>query len=117
MFIVCVIVSVVTAVALLASALMKVRRHPICVESVVETCGVPLKYLPVLAALEVAAAAGIVIGLWWAPLGIAAAIGAILYFVGAILAHLRVRDVKGLASPVLPLLLAVATLVLRLATV
>jgi len=116
MFIVCVIVSVVTAVALLGSALLKLRRHPMC-ESVVETCGVPLKYLPVLAALEVAAAVGIVIGLWWAPLGIAAAIGAILYFVGAILAHLRVRDVKGLASPVLPLLLAVATLVLRLATV
>ena len=116
MFVVCVIVSTVTAVALLASAAMKLTRHPVVVESVHETCRVPLSYLPVLAALEVAAAVGIVIGLWWAPLGIAAAIGAVAYFVGAVLAHVRVGDVKGIGAPALPLLLAVATLVLRLVT-
>ena len=116
MFVVCVIVSAVTAVVLLASAAMKLRRHPVVIESVHETCGVPLAYLPALAALEVAAAVGIVVGLWWAPLGIAAAIGAIAYFVGAILAHLRVGDVKGIGAPTLPLLLALATLVLRIVT-
>ena len=109
MFVVCVLVSAVTAVVLLASAAMKLRRHPVVIESVHETCGVPLAYLPALAALEVAAAVGIVVGLWWAPLGIA-------YFLGAILAHLRVGDLKGIGAPTLPLLLALATLVLRIVT-
>ncbi len=85
------------------------------------TVGVPLRHLPVLAGLdiaglEIAGAAGILIGLWLEPLGIAAAIGLVAYFVGAVIGHLRVRDTKGVAAPVLPLLLAVTVLVLRLLT-
>lgn len=79
-------------------------------------CGVPLRSLPLLAALEIAAAIGIVIGLWWVPLGIAAAIGAVAYFVGAILAHVRVKDFTGMVGPVVPLALMVATFVLRIVT-
>lgn len=78
--------------------------------------GVPLERVPLLAALEFAGAIGVVIGLWVAPLGIAAATGLVLYFVGAIIGQVRVGDTKGASSPVVPLLISVAALVLRIAT-
>ena len=53
---------------------------------------------------------------WAVPVGIAAATGLVAYFVGALAGHLRVRDIKNLAMPLPPLVLAVAALVLRLAT-
>ena len=45
-----------------------------------------------------------------------AAVGVVLYFVGAIAAHLRVRDTKGLLNPSLPLVLSLVVSVLRIAT-
>jgi hypothetical protein len=41
--------------------------------------------------LELAAAAGVLVGLLWAPLGVAAAVGLLLLMTGAGIAHLRVR--------------------------
>jgi hypothetical protein len=52
-------------------------------------------------------------GLWYAPLGIAAAIGLTLYFLGAVGAHLRKRDFKGLPTPLVILIFAAAALFLR----
>ncbi len=116
MFITTVIVSVVLALALVVSAAMKLQQNPQVVAPIHDVVGVPMRWFAVLAALELAGAAGLVIGLWWAPLGIAAAIGVVAYFVGAVIAHLRVHDTKGVAGPIGPLLLAIATLVLRSAT-
>ena len=113
MFTATVIVSVILAAALTLSATMKLRRNPQVVESVHGVVGFPLEQLWVLASLELAAAAGLVIGLWVAPLGIAAATGSVAYFVGAIIAHLRVGDTKGAPSPAVPLALSIAALVLR----
>jgi len=48
------------------------------------------------------------------PIGIAAAAGLVAYFIGAIIAHLRVGDTKGMAGPIVPLLVSVAALVLRI---
>ncbi len=55
---------------------------------------------------------GLVAGIWYPPLGIAAAIGLVLFFVGAIGAHLRKNDFKGVPSPGLMLVAAGAALVL-----
>lgn len=117
MFIALVIATVLLAVIALNSAAMKLRRNEQVLASIHGTVGVPLQQLPVLAGLEIAGAAGILIGLWWAPVGIAAAIGLVAYFLGALIGHLRVRDTKGAAAPVVPLVLAIAVLVLRLSTV
>lgn len=65
--------------------------------------------------IEIAGSAAIVLGLWAAPLGIAA-VGLVAYFVGAVAGHLRVRDLKNAAMPLPPLVLAIAVLVLRLTT-
>ena len=116
MFIALVILTVLLAVLAVNSAAMKLRKNEQVLATIHGTVGVPLRHLPVLAGLEIAGAAGILIGLWLEPLGIAAAIGLVLYFVGALIGHLRVGDTKGLAMPVVPLLLSVAVLVLRIAT-
>ena len=51
--------------------------------------GVPTSWLPRLAGLRALGAVGLVIGLGAPPLATAAAVGVILYFVGAIITHLR----------------------------
>jgi hypothetical protein len=96
------IVGVLLALVLLASAGGKLTG-----------IGVPPGMFPFLAACEIAGAIGLVIGLWYAPLGIAAAIGVVLYFVGAVGAHLRKSDFKGVPYAAAMLVFAVATLVLR----
>src|SRR3954452_3540834 len=117
MFIALVITTALLALIAVNSAVMKLRKNEQVVAIIGGTVGVPAGYFPVLAALEIAGAVGIVAGLWVAPLGIAAAIGLVAYFVGAVAGHLRVRDMKNLAMPLPPLVLAIAVLTLRLLTV
>jgi len=115
-FIVLIIATILLA-AMVAGSAIKKHQHDEQVLTVIGgTVGVPERLFPVLAALELAGAAVILIGLWLAPLGIAAAIGLVLYFVGALIGHLRVGDTKGLAMPLRPLALAIAVLVLRIIT-
>ena len=114
MFIALVVLTVLLAVLAINSAAMKLRKNEQVLASISGTVGVPERHLPVLAGLEIAGAAGILIGQWLEPLGIAAAIGLVAYFLGALIGHLRVGDIKGAAAPVVPLLLSIAVLVLRL---
>jgi uncharacterized membrane protein YphA (DoxX/SURF4 family) len=115
-FIALVVLTVLLALLALNSAAMKLRKNEQVLASISGTVGFPERQLPVLAGLEIAGAAGILIGLWLEPLGIAAAIGLVAYFLGALIGHLRVGDTKGAAAPVVPLALSVAVLVLRLLT-
>jgi hypothetical protein len=101
-------------VALIASAYTKLTRNERVVKGFTEI-GVPLKLYPFLAACEIAGAAGLVVGLWYGPLGIAAAAGLVLYFAGAIATHLRKSDFKGAPSPVVILIVAAVALTLRAA--
>ena len=64
---------------------------------------------------ELAAAAGILTGLWWHPLGLAAAAGMALLLLGAIITHRNAADsVKEMAPALLALLLALAYLAIAL---
>jgi hypothetical protein len=116
-FIALVIVTVLLSAICLFSAAGKLRKEEQVVSTIHGTVGVPVRLLPGLAALEVAGAVGILVGLWLEPLGVAAAIGLVGYFVGAVIGHLRVGDTKGAAMPLLPLVLSVAVLALRLPTI
>jgi hypothetical protein len=116
MFIALVVVTALLAAICLNSAVMKLRRNEQVLAVISGTVGVPQQHLPVLAALEIAGAVGILLGLWLEPLGVLAAAGLVAYFVGAVGGHLRVRDTKNLVMPLPPLVLAIAVLVLRLAT-
>ena len=107
------IVGVVFALLNLMSAYGKLARTEQFVD-IMPTIGVPLRALPYLAACQIAGAAGLVIGIWWAPLGIAAAVGFVAYFLGALAAHLRKSDFKNLSGALLMFVLAVAVLTLRI---
>jgi hypothetical protein len=106
------IVGVLLAVALLGSAAAKLTRNKQLVDGFT-AIGVPLGMLPFLAACEIAGAIGLVVGIWYTPLGIAAAVGVVLYFIGAVGAHLRKSDFKGAPNAAVMLVVAVAVLILR----
>jgi uncharacterized membrane protein YphA (DoxX/SURF4 family) len=107
------VTAVLLALLLLVSAAAKLARRPKGVVDGFIALGVQPGALPLLAACEIAGAVGLVLGLWYPPLGIAAAIGVVLYFVGAVGAHLRKNDFKGLPSPSVLLAIGAAALVLR----
>ncbi|MEC3982237.1 DoxX family protein [Amycolatopsis sp. H20-H5] len=54
--------------------------------------GYSAKTCQLIGALEIAAAAGLVAGLFWRPLGIAAAVGLVALLVGATISHRRAGD-------------------------
>jgi hypothetical protein len=60
-----------------------------------------------------AAAAGILIGLWWHPLGVAAAAGMALLLLGALITHRRTVDS---GKEMAPALIALAITIAYLAT-
>ncbi|MER5487912.1 DoxX family protein [Streptomyces sp. NPDC002812] len=113
MFIAYAVVAGLLALTLAASATFTLQRNPAITESMGKV-GVPDSWLPRLATLKAAGAIGLVAGLWLTPLGIAAAIGVTLYFLGAILTHVRAKDYDFAPAAVLTLV-AVAALVLRAA--
>ena len=107
-------IAIVLAAVAAFSALAKLRRDRKVVHVVHEVVGVPFKYFPHLAVCEFAGALGLVLGIWWRPLGIAAGIGLVVYFVGAVVAHLRVADMKGMVPAAVILVLCVVALALRI---
>jgi hypothetical protein len=115
LFIAYAVIGVLLAAALLVSARAKLTYNKRLVEGFT-ALGVPLGIYPYLASCEIAGAAGLLAGLWYAPLGIAAAIGIVLYFIGAVGAHLRKRDFKGLPNALVLLIVAAMVLSLRAAS-
>lgn len=111
MFIATTVVSALLAAVLLVSARGKLARDPAQMKTM-EHVGFPADRVWLLASAEAAGTVGLVGGLFWWPLGIAAAAGVILYFVGATGAHLRVRDWQ-VTAPVVLLAAGAAALVLR----
>jgi hypothetical protein len=78
---------------------------------------VPRSWLPALAALKGAGAAGLLLGLLpgWRPLGIAAATGLVLFFTGALATHVRARAFRNIAFPGAYFALALASAALAAA--
>jgi hypothetical protein len=75
--------------------------------------GVPERWLPWLGTLKAAGAAGLLIGLLWArPIEIAAAIGLMCFFFGAVATHVRAGVLYNLAFPGFFLAFAVGSLAL-----
>jgi hypothetical protein len=114
MFTVYLVVTIVLAAYLAFSAGADfVRWNRVLV--VMARAGVPESWLPLLGVLKAAGGLGLLIGIFVRPIGIAAACGVILFFIGAIITHLRARFYS-LGSPASFLLLAVAALVFALSS-
>jgi DoxX-like family len=114
MFVAAAAVTVLLAALLVFSAIRKLSHREEVVQTYVRV-GVPEDRLDRLAFVLLAAAAGLVIGLLWAPLGVAAGIGVVGYFAAAVVAHVRADDTKHLPAPVAYALIAMVALALRLA--
>ncbi|MEU9621171.1 DoxX family protein [Streptomyces sp. NPDC088251] len=71
----------------------------------------PRSWLPMLATLKAAGAVGLAVGLLgFRVIGTAAAIGLVLFFVGAMAAHFRARVFHNIAFPGAYLAMAIASL-------
>lgn len=75
--------------------------------------GVHKRSLPALGVLKALGAVGLMAGIWIPAIGVAAAAGLILYFVGAMVTVMRARWYAHLPYPLIWFSLAVGSLVLR----
>jgi hypothetical protein len=107
------LVSVALAGLVTFAAVRKLSHRPDVVRGYADV-GVPENRLDLLAAILLAGAAGLLVGLLVRPIGIAASAGLVAYFALAIGAHLRTRQVTTLPPPVVLEVLAVAALALNL---
>jgi hypothetical protein len=112
MFMAYVALSIPLAAALVLAGTATVKRNEQIVRAT-RRVGVPEGWLPWLSAAQLAGAAGLLAGIVVAPVGIAAAAGVVLYFLGAVGSHLRAKDLKGLGSPTTLLTFAIAALIVR----
>lgn len=86
-----VVISLLLAAACLFPAAAKLLGHPRMRKSA-EHFGIGWPRYRLIGAAELAAGAGVLIGLWWHPLGIAAAAGMVLLLLGALVTHRRAAD-------------------------
>jgi uncharacterized membrane protein YhaH (DUF805 family) len=103
-------ISLLLAAACLLPAAGKLLGHPKMRQSA-EHFGILWPRYRLIGVAELAAAVGILAGLWWHPLGIAAAAGMTLLLTGALITHRRARDSgKEMAPALIDLALAIAYL-------
>jgi DoxX-like family len=106
------VVTVLLAAILAFAAVRKLTHRPDVVAGYAKV-GVPEERLNQLAFILLLGAAGLLLGLVWTPIGIAAAIGVVVYFLLAIAAHVRHGDTHNLPTPVAVEAIAVAAVVLQ----
>lgn len=108
------LITVITIVANLGiGAAGMARADPVIANA--KAVGVAASNVPILGAIKVAGAVGLLLGLLGVRVvGIAAATGLVTFFVGAVVFHLRARVLHNLAFPGAFLMLAVASLLLAL---
>jgi len=86
-----IVMPIVLAVLLLAVGAAKISRRPSMVANA-EHLGYSASAYQAIGALEVAGAAGLIVGLFWPPLGIAAAVGVVALLIGAVWSLRRAGD-------------------------
>jgi DoxX-like family len=108
-------VTVVTILANAAVAIADFARAPFVLANAAEV-RVTERSVPVLGGLKAAGAAGLAAGLAGVPwIGLAAGVGLVLSFIGAVAFHMRYRVYHNIGFPLVFLALAVTTLTVGLA--
>jgi uncharacterized membrane protein YphA (DoxX/SURF4 family) len=111
-----VIVSLLLAAVCLLPAAGKILGHPKMRQSAARF-GISWPRYRLIGVAELAAGAGVLIGLWWHPLGLAAAAGMALLLLGAVITHRRAADSgREMASALLALAITLAYLAVALAS-
>jgi len=117
MFIATAILSVLLALAFAQVGISKVSTAADKMMAELGRLGLSIRLIRLIGVLEILGAAGLVIGLWIGPLGIAAAVGLVLLMIGAVIYHIKARDTaKKTMSPLILLLLSATVIALRAAS-
>jgi hypothetical protein len=109
-----VVVTLVAAVWVAFSAVSVFRNAQWVVKPLADY-GVPRSWWPWLGSAKAAGAAGLLVGLFVPVLGVAAGIGLVLYFTGAVITVIRARWYSHIPYPLMYLAPVVASLWLRFA--
>lgn len=105
-------VVLVAVFSLLGAA--KLLKAPYMVRAAAEL-GFTTHQYQLIGSLELLAVAGLLIGFWWAPAGVAAGVGLVAQMVGALVIHLREGDgTRHVLPAVLVLALSAGFVALRL---
>jgi uncharacterized membrane protein YphA (DoxX/SURF4 family) len=109
-------ISLLMAAACLVPAAGKLTGQPKMRQSA-QLFGIPWPRYRLIGVAELAAAAGILTGLWWHPLGMAAAAGMAVLLLGAVITHRRAGDsAKEMAPALVALAVTLAYLAIALAS-
>jgi uncharacterized membrane protein YphA (DoxX/SURF4 family) len=102
--------SLLLAAACLLPGSAKLLGHPKMQKSAAHF-GIPWRRYRLIGIAELAAAAGVLAGLWWHPLGVAAGAGMALLLIGAVITHRRALDsAKEMAPALLTLAITIGYL-------
>ena len=116
MFIATVVLSALLALGFVAAGLPKLLKRPSAVTNA-RHLGYSTAAFRLIGLVELAGAAGLAVGLWLWPLGVAAAAGLLVVCAGALRAHLRAKDSVQVFAPALVFaVIAAATLIVRIAS-
>lgn len=110
-----IVVALLLGLLMLFSSYGKFTRNPGVIEGL-KKVGVPERYFTLLGIILVLGALGLIAGIWLRPLGLAAAIGSSVYFIGAVISHLRVKDTPGSANLLIFLIPSLAAVILAAVT-
>ena len=114
MFTAYIAVTIFVAAANTYAAIVDFRRSQWVVDNITQWGGSP-SWLFILGVLKAAGALGLLVGIGVSLIGVAAAVGLVLFFVGAIAVVIRAGWYSHLPWPATYLLLAFGSLALRLA--
>ncbi len=107
-------VSLLLAAACLLPAAGKLLGHP-KMRHAAAHFGIPWPRYRLIGVAELAAAGGVLAGLWWHPVGLAAAAGMVLLLLGALITHRLAADSgKETAPALIALAVTIAYLVVAL---
>jgi hypothetical protein len=106
-----IIVTILAAAWVGFSAVSIFTRAKWVVEPLAEY-GVPQSWWPWLGVAKTAGALGLIVGLFLPVIGIAAGIGLVLYFIGAVITVIRARSYSHITYPLLYLVPVVVAMVL-----
>ena len=108
--------SLLLAAVYLLPAAGKILGHPKMRQSAARF-GISWPRYRLIGVAELAATAGVLIGLWWHPLGLAAAAGMAVLLLGAVITHRRAADSgKEMAPALLALAITLAYLAIALSS-
>ena len=90
--------SSILALAVVVSGAVKLRKSPQVIEGMAHV-GVTETQVPMLAGLEILGGLGLLVGFGVTIFGRLGAIGLALYFAGAVVAHVRIKDAFKVMAP------------------